>query len=114
MRRLPRGGADGCDASGQRAVLSNLHGSLRYYANSADVAIQWLAPDVYVAALEQLRESGRRNSAGRIGTRVFRARYASVADLSCGSTADLIAAKRVFFYQLWPAADDRASVLPQY
>ena len=44
---------------------------------------------------------------------VFRAQYASVADLSwLDEPPTLIAAKRVFFYQLWPAADDRARVLP--
>lgn len=43
----------------------------------------------------------------------FRARYAAVADLSwLDQPPILIAAKRVFFYQLWPAADDRARVLP--
>jgi hypothetical protein len=39
---------------------------------------------------------------------VFRARYASVADLSwLDQPAALIAATRAFSYQPWPAADDR-------
>jgi hypothetical protein len=95
--------------------LSNLHsGSLRYYANRLTLRFEWLAPDVYVAALEQLRESGRPLFAvlDESEREVFRARYASVADLSwLDAPPTLIAAKRVFFYQLWPAADDRARVL---
>ena len=97
--------------------LSNLHsGSLRYYANRLTLRFEWLAPDVYVAALEQLRESGRPLFVvlDESEREVFRARYASVADLSwLDAPPTLIAAKRVFFYQLWPAADDRAGVLPR-
>jgi hypothetical protein len=96
--------------------LSNLHsGSLRYYAHRLTLRFEWLAPDVYVAALEQLRKSGRPLFVvlDESEREPFRARYASVADLSwLDQPPTLIAAKRVFFYQLWPPADDRATTLP--
>jgi len=96
--------------------LSNLHsGSLRYYAHRLTLRFEWLEPDVYAAALEQLRKSGRplfvvldESERG-----AFRARYAPVADLSwLDAPPTLIAARRVFFYQIWPPADDRARLLP--
>jgi dolichyl-phosphate-mannose-protein mannosyltransferase len=96
--------------------LSNLHsGSLRYYAHRLTLRYEWLAPDVFASALEQIRKSGRPlfvvlDEAER---EAFRARYAAVADLSwLDGPPTLIAARRVFFYQLWPPVDDRATVLP--
>jgi hypothetical protein len=98
--------------------LSNLHsGSLRYYAKRLTLRFEWLAPDVYVPALEELRDSGRPLFVvlDESEREAFRARYASVADLSwLDEPPTLIAGKRVFFYQLWPAADDRARVLPNH
>jgi 4-amino-4-deoxy-L-arabinose transferase-like glycosyltransferase len=95
--------------------LSNLHsGSLRYYAHRLTLRFEWLAPDVFVTALEQLRNSGRPVFVVLDGgeREAFRARYAPVADVSwLDRPPTLIAAKRVFFYQLWPPADDRATVL---
>jgi hypothetical protein len=89
--------------------LSNLHsGSLRYYAKRLTLRFDWLAPDVYTTALEQLRESGRPLFVvlDESERETFRARYGSVADLSwLDKPPTLIAAKRVFFYQVWPAAD---------
>jgi len=94
----------------------NLHsGSLRYYAHWLTLRFEWLAPDVFVSALDQMRTSGRPlfvvlDEAER---EAFRAQYAAVADLSwLDGPPTLIAAKRVFFYQLWPPVDDRATVLP--
>ena len=85
--------------------LCNLHsGSLRYYANRLTLRFEWLEPDVYVDALRQIRESGRPlfvvlDEAER---EVFRARYATVSDLSwLDEPPTLLAAKRVYFYQLW-------------
>ena len=96
--------------------LSNLHsGSLRYYAHRLTLRFESLAPDLFVSALEQMRTSGRPlfvvlDEAER---EAFRAQYAAVADLSwLDGPPTLIAAKRVFFYQLWPPVDDRATVLP--
>ena len=95
--------------------LSNLHsGSLRYYAQRLTLRFEWLEPDVYVTALEQVRKSGRPLFAvlDESEREAFRARYASVSDLSwLDEPPALIAAKRVFFYQLWPPPDDRARVL---
>ncbi len=96
--------------------LSNLHsGSLRYYAKRLTLRFDWLAPDVYAEALEKLREAGRPLFVvlDESEREAFRGRYASVADLSwLDEPPTLIAAKRVFFYQIWPLADDRATVLP--
>jgi asparagine N-glycosylation enzyme membrane subunit Stt3 len=96
--------------------LSNLHsGSLRYYARRLTLRFDWLEPDVYAEALEKLRESGRPLFVvlDESEREPFRARYGSVADLSwLDEPPTLIAAKRVFFYQLWPRADDRATALP--
>jgi hypothetical protein len=96
--------------------LSNLHsGSLRYYAQRLTVRFDWLAPDVYAEALDKLRGSGRPEFVvlDEAERETFRARYASVADLSwLDEPATLIAARRVFFYQISPRADDRATVLP--
>lgn len=96
--------------------VSNLHsGSLRYYAKRLTVRFDWLAPDVYTQALDKLRASGRPvfvvlDEAER---EPFRARYAPVADISwLDQPPTLIAAKRVFFYQMWPGEADRAAVLP--
>jgi hypothetical protein len=99
-------------------LLSNLHsGSLRYYAQRLTLRFEWLEPDVYVAALEQVRKSGRPLFAvlDESEREAFRARYASVSDLSwLDEPPTMIAAKRVFFYQLWPPPDDRARVLPLF
>jgi hypothetical protein len=91
--------------------LSNQHsGSIRHYAHRITLRYEWLAPDVYAAAVDELRQSGRPvfvvlDDSER---EPFRARYASVADLSwLDDPPTLIAAKRVFFYQLWPDANDR-------
>jgi len=93
--------------------LSNVHsGSLRYYAKRLTLRYDWLAPDVYSEALEKLRESGRPLFVvlDESERQAFRARYGSVADLSwLDKPPTLIAAKRVFFYQLWPAVSDRAA-----
>jgi hypothetical protein len=87
--------------------LSNQHsGSLRYYANRVTLRFEWLAPDVYVAALQELRESGRPLFVvlDDWEREVFRARYSPVADLSwLDEPPVLLAANRVYFYQLWPA-----------
>ena len=96
--------------------LANLHsGSLRYYAHRLTLRFEWLAPDVYAAALEELRASGRPLFVvlDESEREAFRARYGSVADLSwLDRRPTLIAAKRVFFYQIRPRADDGATVLP--
>jgi len=95
--------------------LSNLHsGSLRYYAHRLTLRFEWLAPDVYAAALDQLRASGRPLYVvlDESEREAFRARYGSVSDLSwLDKQPTLIAAKRVFFYQLWPRSEDRAAVV---
>lgn len=84
--------------------LCNQHsGSLRYYANRLTLRFEWLAPDVYVTALDQLQQSGRpvfvvlddreRES--------FKARYSAVADVSwLDRQPALIAANSMYFYQL--------------
>jgi hypothetical protein len=91
--------------------LSNLHsGSLRYYANRFTLRFEWLAPDVYLAALDEMRKSGRPVFVvlDESEREAFRARYASVADLSWLDQPPIgIAAKRVFFYQLWPPGNPR-------
>jgi len=95
--------------------LSNLHsGSIRYYAHRLTLRFDWLAPDVYGEAMDQIRKSGRPLFAviDEAERETFRARYAPVTDLSwLDAPPTLIAARRVFFYQLWPPTDDRARVL---
>ena len=92
-------------------ILCNLHsGSIRYYANRMTLRFEWLAPDVYAAALEEMRKSGRPLFVVLDGSErdAFRARYSGVADLSwLDQPPTLIAAKGVFFYQLWPRASAR-------
>jgi len=92
-------------------ILCNLHsGSIRYYANRMTLRFEWLAPDVYAAALEEMRKSGRPLFVVLDGSErdAFRARYSGVADLSwLDQPPTLIAAKSVFFYQLWPRASAR-------
>ena len=87
--------------------LCNQHsGSLRYYANRLTLRFEWLEPDVFVAALDQLRASGRPLFVVLDDSErdVFRARYSAVADLSwLDRPATLVAADSVYFYQLWPA-----------
>lgn len=91
--------------------LSNVHsGSLRYYAKRLTLRYDWLAPDVYSEALEKLRASGRPLFVvlDESEREAFRARYGSVADLSwLDEPPTLIAARRVFFYQIWPRAGNR-------
>lgn len=87
-------------------ILCNQHsGSLRYYANRITLRFEWLMPDVYASALEYLRQSGRPVFVvlDEWERDVFRSRYAAVADVSwLDAPPVLLAAKRVYFYQLWP------------
>ena len=84
--------------------LCNQHsGSLRYYANRLTLRFEWLAPDVYVTALDQLQRAGHPvfvvlDDRER---EIFKARYSAVADLSwLDRPPILIAANSVHFYQL--------------
>jgi hypothetical protein len=91
--------------------LCNQHsGSLRYYAHRLTLRFEWLAPDVYVSALEEMRQSGRPLFVvlDDWERELFRARYGPVADLAwLDQPPVLIAADRVFFYRLWPGRNGR-------
>ena len=84
--------------------LCNQHsGSLRYYANRLTLRFEWLAPDVYAEALQEVRQSGRPLFVvlDDWEREIFRARYSAVADLSwLDEPPILVAANRVYFYQL--------------
>ncbi len=84
--------------------LCNQHsGSLRYYANRLTLRFEWLEPDVYVTALDQLQQAGHQifvvlDDRER---EIFKARYSGVADVSwLDRPPVLIAANSVYFYQL--------------
>ena len=84
--------------------LCNQHsGSLRYYANRLTLRFEWLDPDMYVTALDQMYQSGRPVFVvlDDWEREVFRARYSGVADLSwLDRPPVLVAADSVYFYQL--------------
>jgi hypothetical protein len=84
--------------------LCNQHsGSLRYYANRLTLRFEWLAPDVYVTAMDQLQQAGRPVFVvlDDWEREVFKARYAAAADLSwLDNPPVLLAANRVYFYQV--------------
>jgi hypothetical protein len=84
--------------------ICNQHsGSLRYYANRLTLRFEWLEPDVYATALDQLQQAGHPvfvvlDDRER---EIFKARYSAVADVSwLDRPPVLIAANSVYFYQL--------------
>ena len=94
--------------------LCNQHsGSLRYYANRLTLRFEWLAPDVYVTALDQLHQSGRPVFVvlDDWEREVFKARYAAVTDLSwLDRPPVLIAANSVYFYQVPSTGTDEKTM----
>ena len=83
------------------AIICNQHsGSIRYYANRVTLRYEWLEPDVYTEAIDYLHSIGRPVFVvlDDVERDVFRARYASVTDVSWLDTPVLVAAKRVYFY----------------
>ncbi|MBI3046881.1 MAG: glycosyltransferase family 39 protein [Acidobacteria bacterium] len=94
-------------------ILCNQHsGSLRYYANRITMRFEWLEPELYGEALDHFRRLGRPVFVVLDDWErdVFRARYASVADLSwLDEPPLLVAARRVYFYAVLPPAPRRAA-----
>jgi hypothetical protein len=86
--------------------LSNHHsGSLRYYANRLTVRLDWLPPDVYGEALEQLWQSGRQVFVvlDEVEREPFRARYGTVSALAwLDEPPAVTTAGQVHFYRLRP------------
>jgi hypothetical protein len=102
--RYPAAGRFAATLPDNAVFLSNQHsGSLRYYANRLTLRFEWLDPDMYVTALDQLFQSGRPVFVvlDDWEREVFRARYSGVADLSwLDRPPVLVAADSVYFYQL--------------
>jgi asparagine N-glycosylation enzyme membrane subunit Stt3 len=92
-------------------ILCNQHsGSLRYYANRITMRFEWLDPDMYVEALDQMRRLGRPVYVVLDDWErdVFRQRYGGVADLSWLDEPPLVvAARRVYFYTVVPSTARR-------
>ena len=83
------------------AIIANQHsGSIRYYANRVTLRYEWLEPDVYTEAIDYLHSIGRPVFVvlDDFERDIFRARYASVTDVSWLDKPILVAAKRVYFY----------------
>jgi hypothetical protein len=85
------------------AILCNQHsGSIRYYAKRVTLRYEWLEPDVYTQAIDYLHSLGRPVFVvlDDVERDVFRARYSKVTDVSWLDKPILVAANRVYFYQV--------------
>jgi hypothetical protein len=96
-------------------ILCNQHsGSLRYYANRITMRFEWLDADMYRNAVDHIRGLGRPLFVVLDDWErdVFRQRYAGAADLSwLDEPPLLLAARRVYFYQVVPPPAPRGAGL---
>jgi hypothetical protein len=85
------------------AILCNQHsGSIRYYAHRLTLRYEWLDPDAYREAVDYLHSRGRPVFVvlDDFERDVFRSRYSRVIDVSWLDKPILVAANRVYFYQV--------------
>lgn len=96
-------------------ILCNQHsGSLRYYANRITMRFEWLDPDMYAQALDEVQRLGRPMYVVLDDWErdLFRQRYAGVADLSwLDEPPLLLAARKVSFYAIAPPEGRRGTGL---